>query len=660
MTTTTEHHELADAPFRVGDWLVEPRLNRLTRGGESIQLELKWMDVLVCLAEQAGKVVSRIEIIDRVWATEFITDNTLTHTIAELRNALGDDAKKPSFIETIRRRGYRLIAPVDAVQSAARVTPFPSRTRAVRDDERSPYPGLAAFTEEDAEFFFGREAEVNSLWRAITSRRLLAVIGPSGVGKTSFLRAGLLSSTPEGWGRLICQPGEGPFAAVARALAPEFEGDAEAISRLVDISNQTAAITAVSRWRDRHDQALLIVDQFEELFTLNPPEVQARFVTLLGRLARDVDVHVVLSMRDDFLYRCHEHETLLPVFSGLVPVKVPAHDDLRRALVEPAFRFGYAFEDEGLVDEMLDAVTGERGALPLLAFAVARLWDKRDRERRLLTRRAYADIGGVAGALAHHAEATIDRIGTDRLPVVRELFRNLVAAEGTRAVREWNELLSIFSDSHSESQPEEVLRHLVRARLLTSYEVQAGDEAPARSVEIIHESLLANWPRLVRWQTQDADAAQLRDQLRQARKDVGRARPLRRHAVDRIGLPGVCRLARALPGRAHGTRRGLRRLHDRTRDAPEKASKDGSGFRTVSRHRHGVRVWHLVATRCQGNPPRRGREAPGARPGPARERPHRGAGLCHLESRAGGHPGGSDLRDAGFVGGAGGARPRSR
>ncbi len=164
---------------------------------------------------------------------------------------------------------------------------------------------------------------------------------------------------------------------------------------------------------------------------------------------------------------------------------------------------------------MLDAVAGERGALPLLAFAVARLWEKRDRERKLLTRQAYADIGGVAGALAHHAESTLERIGTDRLPVVRELFRNLVTAEGTRAAREWNELLSVFCDSSDES-PEEVLRQLIDARLFTSYEIREGDEAPTRRVEIIHESLLSNWPRLVRWQTQDADAAQLRDQLRQA------------------------------------------------------------------------------------------------------------------------------------------------
>jgi hypothetical protein len=132
-----------------------------------------------------------------------------------------------------------------------------------------------------------------------------------------------------------------------------------------------------------------------------------------------------------------------------------------------------------------------------------------------LTRQAYRDIGGVGGALARHAEATIDRIGSGMVPIVRELLRNLVTADGTRAVRKWDELISIFSDSHSES-PEEVLRELIDARLLTSYEVRESDEEPTRKVEIIHESLLAGWPRLVRWQTQDADSAKLRDQFRQA------------------------------------------------------------------------------------------------------------------------------------------------
>ena len=186
------------------------------------------------------------------------------------------------FIETIHRRGYRLMVPVTLEERpAGTVAQFPSRAGMVVDDNHSPYPGLAAFTEADAEFFFGREAEVVQLWRKITSRRLLSVIGPSGVGKSSFLRAGLIPAAPEGWGILICQPGEAPFAALARALVPEFEGDREAIARLVHLTEPEETVAMVSRWRHEHDQVLLIVDQFEELFTLSPPDAQARFADLL-------------------------------------------------------------------------------------------------------------------------------------------------------------------------------------------------------------------------------------------------------------------------------------------------------------------------------------------------------------------------------------------
>jgi DNA-binding winged helix-turn-helix (wHTH) protein len=204
VTGDVEPREVGGKPFRIGRWLVEPSLNRLSKDDTTIQLELKVMDVLVCLAERAGEVVPRQEIVDRVWATEFISDNTLTHAITELRNALGDDARNPSFIETIHRRGYRLIAPVEATVSdeagESKVARFPVRERAVSPEvERSPYPGLAAFTEDDAEFFFGREAEVALMWRKLTSRKLLAVIGPSGVGKSSFLRAGVIPVTLKRW-----------------------------------------------------------------------------------------------------------------------------------------------------------------------------------------------------------------------------------------------------------------------------------------------------------------------------------------------------------------------------------------------------------------------------------------------------------------------------
>ncbi len=409
----------------------------------------------------------------------------------------------------------RFASAIDIVAALEALLRLPSDAVSLQDvEERSPYPGLRSFTEKDARMFFGRESEVEALWTRIRARRLLGVIGPSGAGKTSFLRAGIAPARPDEWAAIVCTPGTAPLRALGQALGPALAGDSEALGRLAGFEEPHTAFALVARWRQAHPDALLIVDQCEELFTLNPPEMQARFASLLARLADEADVHVVLSLRDDFLMRCHEHTCLAPIFDELTPLGVLSQDGLRRALVEPAARLGYRFADPLLVEDMVACVEGARAALPLLAFAVSRLWERRDRERKTLTRAAYEDIGGVAGALAQHAEATLDRIGAARQDLVRDILRNLVTSHGTRSVVDRDELLSAFPDRAS---AESVLRDLVDARLLTSYEAERhGGEAGRQGIEVVHESLLKAWPRLVRWQMQDEDGAQLRDQLKQA------------------------------------------------------------------------------------------------------------------------------------------------
>jgi hypothetical protein len=283
----------------------------------------------------------------------------------------------------------------DLALSLAAVLQAPAGSAVLEQvEERSPYPGLSSFTEKDASIFFGREAEVAALWQKLHSRKLLAVIAPSGAGKTSLVRAGVVATRPEGWGAVVCTPGASAFRGLGRALAGALSGDAEALGMLVDIDDAEVAFEVVSRWRKSHSDAVLVVDQFEELFTLNPAEVQGRFAELLGRLAREADVHVLLSLRDDFLIRCSEQEALAGVFLDLTPLPALSREGLVRALVEPAKKRGYRFEDEALVQEMVDSVEGVRGALPLLAFAVSRLWERRDRERKLLTRAAHEEMGG--------------------------------------------------------------------------------------------------------------------------------------------------------------------------------------------------------------------------------------------------------------------------
>jgi WD40 repeat protein len=381
-------------------------------------------------------------------------------------------------------------------------------------EERSPYPGLQSFTEKDASVFFGREREVEELWGRIRNRGLLAVIGPSGAGKTSFVRAGVVANRPEGWAVVACTPGTAPERSLAHALAPELAGDPNAVQELLRFDDPDVVVSTLGRWRRDHGEALLVVDQLEELFTLNAPEVQERFASLLERLATEAEVHVLLSLRDDFLVRTQEHSALHPLTSQLTVLLALSGDGLRRAVIEPAKKRGYGFEDGTLVEEMASLVEGVRGALPLLAFAAARLWEKRDRERKVLTREAYQEIAGVEGALAQHAEATMDKIGPERQGLVREIFRNLVTAQGTRAVIDREELLSAFPDR---AVAEDVLSQLIDARLLTSYEVEGREGEPRHHrIEVVHESLLKAWPRLLRWQAQDEEGAVLRDQLKQA------------------------------------------------------------------------------------------------------------------------------------------------
>jgi hypothetical protein len=437
-----------------------------------------------------------------LWSDDTFVDfeQGIHKAIKQIRTALGDSAEEPTYVETVSRRGYRVLTDVG----------FEGLEDALREQERCPYPGLSEFTSKDAKFFFGREEEVEATWRKLETKRLLALIGPAGAGKSSLLQAGLLPARPQGWGALICRLRENPFASIARALRAELalEGDS---SRVLDSDD---AISHLKVWRQSHPEVVLCIDAFEELFTLNDESTQTEFAKFLKIVSEELTVHVMLAMRDDFLILCHDYSELDEIFHDITPLKSPRGTALRRALVEPARLCGYRFEDEALVADILTEVTNERASLALLGFAAASLWAKRDRQRSLLTREAYLEIGGVGGALAQHAEAVLTTMGSDCEPFVREILRNLTTAKGTRVSQHRGELLSVFED---ENAAETVLQKLTDARLVTSFNASdSGAENSGHKVEITHETLLSAWPRLVRWQAQDAGEAVLRDQLRQS------------------------------------------------------------------------------------------------------------------------------------------------
>ena len=477
-----------------------------TNSSDDIRIEPRAMEILVYLAEHPKEVVSKDQIIQDVWKGAFVSDEALTNCISNLRKSLGRRRQESDLYPDDSQEG---LPPVGGSVAHWRFVP-----PAGEELEKSPYPGLAPFSEDEAEFFFGREEEVKRLrervgrtaasgvdW-TIGRRQDFATTSRTSFGSAAGVASGALSTRRS----TLCPS--------RRALVPELVGDAEATQELLRFDEPDVALSVLERWRKAHTDVLLVVDQFEELFALNTKETQSCFADLLGRAASEAGVRVLISLRDDFLIQCHNHPGLSEVFNELTPLKAPEGEAFRRALVGPAERCGYQFEDDALVDEMLAEVEDARGALPLLSFAASRLWVERDQEKRFLTRKAYRSIGGVGGALAQHAESLMESIGSERLPIVRELFRNLVTAQGTRASRDKEELLSVFEDKNSAN---DVLRALIGARLLTSFEIEEEEEEKSRHrVEIIHESLLSAWPRLVRWQTQDADSAKLRDELRQA------------------------------------------------------------------------------------------------------------------------------------------------
>jgi serine/threonine protein kinase len=397
--------------------------------------------------------------------------------------------------------------------------------RAVRMDE-SPYAGLSSFQEADADRFYGRSREIAAMVARVSDRPLMAVVGPSGIGKSSFVRAGVvptLKQSGEGWEVMVLRPGRDPLAALASLLMPlvssstTLADDVQQQKALVErLHAEPGYLGVILRRRAQREgrNVLLFIDQFEELYTLTPDaRERLAFTTCLAGVADDVTAptRVVVSIRSDFLDRVSEDQHFMAELSqGLFFLAAPQRDGLRDALVQPAESAGYHFESPEMVEEMLDHLEATDGALPLLQFTVAKLWDARDNERKLLTMDSYRAIGGIGGALASHADSVLAELPAPARALVRDLFLRLVTPENTRAIVSLAELRELGRD------PAEVQRTvdlLAQARLLV---VQTSGDAAGASVELIHESLIHRWPTLRRWLDESHEDSLFLEQLRTA------------------------------------------------------------------------------------------------------------------------------------------------
>jgi WD40 repeat protein/DNA-binding SARP family transcriptional activator len=368
----------------------------------------------------------------------------------------------------------------------------------------NPYKGLRAFDETDAADFYGRAALVDELVHAVGDRRLTAVVGPSGIGKSSVVRAGLVPALRDGalpeaspWLVTDMFPGSYPYEELAAALlrvAVERPDDlVEELAR-----DELGMCRVVKRILPPDSELLIVVDQFEELFTQAADEkTRRRFLAGLTALAGDAHspARVLVTLRADFL----DHPLRDPEFgellrAGMVVVAAPSEDELAEAIEQPARRVGIRFEP-GLVSQIVSDVRDQPGALPLLQHALTELFANRTGD--VLTLEGYLATGGVVGALGRRAEDLYAHLRPSARAACRQVFLRLVsadpAAHDTRRRVRRSELRQL------ELEPDaldEVLARYGEHRLLT-FDREPLTRTP--TVEVAHEAILSQWDRLRGW-----------------------------------------------------------------------------------------------------------------------------------------------------------------
>lgn len=444
------------------------------------------------------------------------------------------------------------LAPAPAVVAAP-----PTWVPKVEEDAPAPgeppFKGLQHFDEADADLFFGREAlvaklvsrlsgkgeDVPTLARPHTPARFLAVVGASGSGKSSLVRAGLIpalkrgerladGSLPPGgsasWPVYVITPTAHPLEGLAASLTRDSDSVRATATLMDDLAGDPrslhlylrrlyplapSSLPLPERGAGGEGRLLLVIDQFEELFTLcrNDAERSA-FVDNLMAAAEisDGPTAILITLRADFYAHCAQFDNLRQALAQHQEYVGPmSRAEMRRAIEEPANRRGWEFES-GLVDLLLQDVGEEPGALPLLSHALLETWQRR--RGRMLTFGGYTASGGVRGAIAKTAETVFQKFSPDERAIARNIFLRLTElGEGTQDTRRRASLAELISGLQSQPLVESVLKTLADARLVTT---------SANSAEVAHEALIREWPTLREWLGENREGLRLHRHLTEA------------------------------------------------------------------------------------------------------------------------------------------------
>jgi WD40 repeat protein/energy-coupling factor transporter ATP-binding protein EcfA2 len=390
-----------------------------------------------------------------------------------------------------------------------------------------PYRGLEKFGPEDAPWFFGRESETQQLIEKLKKEDFIAILGASGSGKSSVALAGLVPAVQQGnipgsdrWPVCILTPKYKPLEELSINLAENIP-DTGPATLLNDLRNSKEALYLNLKQAFRHtpkgQYLLLVVDQFEEIFTLCEDEVERRqFIDNILHAARamEIQLKVVITMRADFLAKCTPYPQLADTLANSQFIVTPMDESqMRLAISMPARLAGLKFE-EGLVERIIADIGDEPGGLPLMQYCLFQLWENRQGNR--FTCEAYDLFGGVSGAISQTADRIYASFDSDEQALVKQILLALVQlGEGTEDTRR-RVPMSSFTHLEDPDKLEDVVQILTNSRLMTS---EKGREKGGTELQVAHEALIRNWDTLRTWIDENRENLKLERRIQAAAED---------------------------------------------------------------------------------------------------------------------------------------------
>jgi DNA-binding winged helix-turn-helix (wHTH) protein/energy-coupling factor transporter ATP-binding protein EcfA2 len=530
--------------FFFGEWQVDPSANTLRLGKQLIQLEPKAMDVLVLLCQNAGEVLSSDEIVSACWPQTEVGDNPLHKIITQIRKALGDSATSSSYIETIRKRGYRTLAQV--------TFPLGQEESATPQSWQggSPFPGLQAYDARYAKVFFGRGSQIDTLLERVAQqvhygRAFCLVLGPSGSGKSSLINAGVMPNLMQNSGYngvkvesyssldlADLTPGQ-LLMQLASALLdwevadqPVFDGCsaeqlADKLQHQMDWVLQSCKKALQSQSHSQHESKsrfAIFIDRLEVLLSspLFSEEERLLFIDRMEQLATSGFVLVLSACRNEFY-------PLLVTYPSLMAGKArgahfdlapPGRSELLQMIRLPAIAANLSWDLDPKtampLDELLcSEAASNPDALPMLQYTLQELYLQRSDSNQLLFS-VYKNLGGMEGAIGRNAEQAIAQLSPaekDSLPRVLSLLVTLREDEQSITSR-----TALWQQLQNEAE-RTLVKAMVEHRLFVSH---LHNAVPCFS--IAHEALLRRWPRATAWIAEHHQSLSVKSRLQHLTK----------------------------------------------------------------------------------------------------------------------------------------------